>query len=280
MPDFFDVMPESGYDTGYVPKAETNRDDPPELPGQAFFIFHHTQPLQRRTDMTLVLSERSQRLIVEQAEEEAQRSKAKARRFGLWTLGLAAASAAIILLAPATALAGVAAMLTGTVAIITGSIGAAHFSNQKSMEGVKSKVKEESFVEKLKARTMRLKKMHMRADKISTIGLFSVIGCFALAALFPPIAPVALAVKSLANLAWGGGALISMCTRDSSRSAEKLNATAQSLAPHDSLAAVLAPSGASSGFSRGLAPSFDRAANGNEPEAEAPARRKGLAPKP
>ena len=232
----------------------------------------------------LVLSNDSQRRILEEADADTARARKGAKKNLLWSLGAFAATAAVALVFPPAGLATVAMVATSIVGLLTGVHAAGHFLNERTLGNIKKEIKDDSFVDKMKNRDARISKFARIASKVSDYGLFGAIGMAAAAFLFPPVAPVAWALYSAGIYTMAAGTFANSAARESERSATKLNRLTQALAPHDSLKAVLEPSNQNkpSGLSNTPSPSaeFDKAANGNTPEAAAETPKKAPVLKP
>ncbi len=224
----------------------------------------------------LSLSADSQRRVAEQADADAQRAHAKARKSFKWSLGGFAAAVAVAAVFPPAALVGVAMLIAGTVGIVAGAYAAGHKIDEAMLKSVKKESAKKGFAEKMQKRAGRLSKLFSRSDKLSDYSLFSALGLAGVALLAPPVAPIAWAAYSVAIYTMAGATLVRAVTRDSNSSATRISVLTQELAAQDGLKSAVKPSNennppAAPALSNAPSPAkeFDKAVNGPAPDAKA-----------
>jgi hypothetical protein len=224
--------------------------------------------------MTLVLSADSRRRIAEQADADAQRAHAKAKKSFKWSLAGFGVALAVATVFPPAALAGVAMLVGVTVGIVSGAYAAGHKANESMLKTIKKESAEDGFAEKMQKRAGRLGNLFRRSDKVSDYGLYAALGLAAVAWFVPPVAPLAWSLYSVAVSTMAAATLVRAVTRDPSASATNVSIATQNLATQDSLAPQPSNQNQPPAPPLSAAPTpakdFDKVANGAAPEAAKP----------
>jgi hypothetical protein len=234
--------------------------------------------------MALILSTDSRNKIAELADSEQRSETRKTKSRLAWGLGGFAAAVVLGALVAPTGLGAVAVIASYVVGVIGSAHAAGHFINEKTLGKVKAEANEEGFAEKHAKRKSFFNKVFRRSDKISDRSMWGALGCFAVAMLAPPVAPIAWAAYNASLITMGTTALASIVTKYASRSADRVADTTLLLAAQDTLKASIQPSNENKpnapGLSNAPAPGNDFSKAVNGPDNTAPAEAPVKAPPP